>query len=332
MDLTTTYLGLKLRTPLVVSACTLSEEVKNIERMEKAGASAVVLYSLFEEQIRKEQEQFDQYLNYGTESFAEALSYFPDPGIFKAGIAKYLEHIRNAKKAVKIPIIASLNGASSGGWTGFAKKIEDAGADALELNIYFLPSDMNVSGAQVENTYVEILRAVKSTVKIPVAVKLSPFFSNTANMAKRMVDAGANGLVLFNRFYQPDIDLDAMEITPKLLLSSAYDLRLPLCWIGMLYGRIKTDFASTSGVQTPEDAVKMLLVGANVTMLCATLYRNGIDHIRTIEKALEVWMTEKGYHSVSQMIGSMSQAKSANPTAFERVQYMRTIKTISPIL
>ena len=326
MDLTTTYLGMKLRSPLVMSASqALSGEVDNVRRAEDAGAGAVVLYSLFEEQLRMEARELDHHMTAGTESFAESLTYFPEPSEFHLGPEGYLKHIQQAKKAVKIPVIASLNGMSLGGWTDFAKQIEQAGADALELNIYNIPSDLNLSSAAIEQTYLDILKAVKSAIKIPVAVKLSAQFSSIGNMAKRLDDAGANGLVLFNRFYQPDIDLDALEVTPKVLLSTPQAMRLPLRWIAILHGRIKADLAGTSGIHTGEDAIKMLMVGANVTMLCSALLKNGIGHLRTVEQEMRNWMEKHEYESVSQMRGSMSQKAVAEPAAFERANYMKSL-------
>jgi dihydroorotate dehydrogenase (fumarate) len=328
MDLTTTYLGMKLRSPLVMSASqALSEEVDNVRRAEDAGAAAVVLYSLFEEQLRMEARELDHHMTAGTESFAESLTYFPEPSEFHLGPEGYLKHIQKAKKAVKIPVIASLNGMSLGGWTDFAKQIEQAGADALELNIYYVPADLNLSGTEVEKTYLNILKAVKSAVKIPVAVKLSAQFSSIANMAKRLDDAGVNGLVLFNRFYQPDIDLDALEVTPNILLSTPQAMRLPLRWIAILHKRIKADLAGTSGIHTGEDVIKMLMVGANVTMLCSALLKNGVGHLRTVEQEMRNWMEKHEYESVSQMRGSMSQIQCADPTAFERAQYIRAVTT-----
>ena len=328
MDLTTTYLGMKLRSPLVMSASqALSEEVDNVRRAEDAGAAAVVLYSLFEEQLRMEARELDHHMTAGTESFAESLTYFPEPSEFHLGPEGYLKHIQQAKKAVKIPVIASLNGMSLGGWTDFAKQIEEAGADALELNIYYVPADPSLSSAKVEKTYLDILKAVKSAVKIPVAVKLSAQFSSIANMAKRLDDAGANGLVLFNRFYQPDIDLDALEVTPKVLLSTPQAMRLPLRWIAILHERIKADLAGTSGIHTGEDAIKMIMVGANVTMMCSALLKNGIGHLRTVEQEMRNWMEKHEYESVSQMRGSMSQIECGDPTAFERAQYIRAVTT-----
>jgi dihydroorotate dehydrogenase (fumarate) len=332
IDLSTTYLGLKLRTPLVASASPLSQEVDSIRHLEESGASAVVLYSLFEEQLRQESAELDHHLSAGTESFAESLTYFPRPGEFRLGPEGYLNHIRKAKEAVRIPIIASLNGATMGGWTKYAKEIEQAGADALECNIYSIPTNMDVPAADIEQGYIEIVEAVKSSLKIPVTVKLSPFFSNMANMAKRLDEAGANGLVLFNRFYQPDIDLDALEIKPNVLLSTPQALRLPLTWIGILYGRIKASLAATSGVHGAEDVIKLVMVGADVTMLCSTLLRNGISHLRYIEQGLLDWMEKHEYESVTQMKGSMSQLRCSDPAAFERAQYMRAVKSIQHVM
>jgi dihydroorotate dehydrogenase (fumarate) len=332
LDLTTKYLGLKLRTPLVPSASPLSQEIDSIRRLEDAGASAVVLYSLFEEQLRQETMELDHHLNEGTDSFAESLSFFPQPGEFRLGPEGYLNHIRRAKEAVHIPVIASLNGATVGGWTSYAKQIEQAGADALECNIYSIPTDMDVPGVEVEQTYIDILKAVKSAVTIPVTVKLSPFFSSMANMAKQLDCAGANGLVLFNRFYQPDIDIEELEIKPNVLLSTPQALRLPLTWIGILYGRVQASLAATSGVHGPEDVIKLLMVGADVTMLCSTLLRNGISHLRYIEHGLVDWMEKHEYESVQQMKGSMSQLRCADPSAFERAQYMKAVKSVQHVL
>jgi dihydroorotate dehydrogenase (fumarate) len=330
MDISTTYLGLKLRSPLVASASPLSEHVDNIKRMEDAGAGAVVLFSLFEEQIRHEREAVHHYLLYGTESYAEAPTYFPEPEEYHSGPNQYLDLIRKAKAAVDIPVIASLNGSSLGGWTKFAQKMQEAGADALELNIYYIPTDMFMTSEHVEQTYLDILNAVKKAVNIPVAVKLSPYFSNMANMAKRLDDAGANALVLFNRFYQPDINLETLEVYPHVLLSTPQALRLPLTWIGILHGRIKADMAATSGVHTAEDVIKMLLVGANATMMAAALLKNGIGYLKAVETNLRAWMEQHEYESVKQMRGSLSQMHSEDPSAYERAQYMRALLTYRP--
>src|SRR5579862_348058 len=331
IDISTTYLGLKLRTPLVASASPLSQDIYNIRRLEDLGASAVVLYSLFEEQLQQEEAELEHRLSAGTDSFAEATSFFPQPEEFRLGPEGYLKHIDRAKKAVSIPIIASLNGSSVGGWTNYAKQIEQAGADALECNIYFVAADPEISSAEVEQRYLDIVAAVKSAVSIPVAVKISPFFSNMANMAKRFDEAGANALVLFNRFYQPDINIEELEIEPNVLLSTPQALRLPLTWIGILYGRVRANLAATSGVHGHEDVIKLLMVGADVTMLCSTLLRNGISHIRHIERGLVEWMEKHEYESVQQMKGSMSQNRCPDPSAFERAQYMKAVKGVEHV-
>jgi len=331
VDLSTSYLGLKLGSPLAVSASPLSRDVDGICRLEEAGASAVVLYSLFEEQLRQEEVDLEYHLSAGTESFAESLTYFPQPSEFQTGPEGYLNHIRKAKSSVSIPIIASLNGSTLGGWTKFAAEIERAGADAIECNIYYIPTDPGLLAADVEKTYVDIVQAVKSSVTIPVAVKLSPFFSNMANMARRLDEAGADALVLFNRFYQPDIDLEELEIRPNVLLSTPQALRLPLTWIGILYGRVKAGLAATGGVHGAEDVIKLLMVGANVTMLCSSLMRHGVNHLRHVERELRSWMEEHEYESVAQMQGSMSQIKCPDPAAFERAQYMRAVKGMQHI-
>jgi dihydroorotate dehydrogenase (fumarate) len=332
IDLSTQYLGMKLRTPLVPSASPLSQEISGIRRLEDAGASAVVLYSLFEEQLRQESLELEYHLHEGTESFAESLTFFPQASEFHLGPDGYLDLIRKAKQAVKIPVIASLNGTTVGAWTRYAREIQQAGADALECNIHYIPTDPHLSSAQVEQTYVEIVHSVKSAVTIPVAVKISPFFSNLAYMAQRLDAAGADGLVLFNRFYQPDVDLEELEIKPNVLLSTPQALRLPLTWIGILHGRVKASLAGTSGVHNGEDAIKLVMVGASVTMLCSSLLRNGINHIRAVESGMKEWMEKHGYESVSQMQGSMSQLHCPDPGAFERAQYMRAVKGIQHVL
>ena len=325
MDLTTHYLGMKLRSPLVVSASPLSEDVDNIRRMEDAGAAAVVLYSLFEEQLSQDRLELHRNLENGTNSFAESLSYFPEPHEFSLGPEEYLKHIAAAKRATTIPIIASLNGSSVGGWISYARQIQAAGADALELNIYHVPTDMDLAGKSIEDNYINILRAVKSEVTIPVAVKASPFFSNFANMARRFEQAGANGLVLFNRFYQPDIELETLEAKPNILLSTPMAMRLPLRWIALLHGRVNTSLAATSGIHRASDVLKMLLVGADATMLCSTLIRHGIQQITAIESGLIEWLEEHEYESIRQLKGSLSQKNCADPSAFERAQYMKAL-------
>mgnify|MGYP006266921297 CR=1 FL=1 len=331
MDLTTTYLGLNLKSPLVPSAAAaLTEHIENIKRMEDAGAAAVVLHSIFEEQLRQEEYELHHHLTYGTESFAEALTYFPEPETFHVGPEEYLSHIRKAKEMVDIPIIASLNGSTLGGWTHYAKLIQEAGADALELNIYSIPTDMHLTGAQVEQNYLDILQAVKSEIAIPIALKISPFFSNMANMAKRFDDAGANALVLFNRFYQPDIDLETLEVYPHILLSTPQSMRLPMRWIAILYGRIQADLAATRGIQRGQDCIKMLMVGAKVTQICSVLLRHGIEYIQELEREMVHWMEEHEYESVKQMQGSMSQINCPDESAFERAQYMKGIQSYHP--
>ncbi|MBI5385998.1 MAG: dihydroorotate dehydrogenase-like protein [Verrucomicrobia bacterium] len=325
VDLTTKYLGLTLKNPLVPSASALSNKIDNIKKMEDAGASAVVLESLFEEQIRMDSDDFEIGLEAGTESYAEALSYFPKPAEYRLGPEMYLKHVQEAKTAVKIPIIASLNGASVGGWTEYAKEIQQAGADALELNIYYIPTDLDLSGAQVEQTYLDILKAVKKAVTLPVAVKLSPFFSSTGNMAKRLDEAGADALVLFNRFYQPDINLENLEVEHSILWSTPQARRLPLRWVAILYGRVKAQLAATSGVHNASDVLKMLMAGAAVTQLCSVIYKQGIDQIKVVEREMVRWMEEHEYESVQQMQGCLSQKNCPDPSAFERAQYMRAL-------
>jgi dihydroorotate dehydrogenase (fumarate) len=330
MDLSTTYLGLKLRTPLVVSASPLSEELDDIKRMEDAGASAIVLYSLFEEQLTRDSLELDYHLTQHSESYAESLSYFPEPWDFHLGPEDYLEHIRRAKEAVKIPIIASLNGTTPGGWTGFAKALEEAGADALELNLYSIPTDPRMPGVEIEHGYLDIVEMIKPHINIPMAVKLSPFFSNLSHMARRFAEEGADGLVLFNRFYQPDINFEELEIQPNIILSTPQALRLPMRWIAILYGRISASLAATSGIHTARDILKMLLVGADVTMLCSVLFRHGIDTIRSLESDLINLMNEREFASVRQIKGSLSQIHCANPGEFERALYVQALQTYKP--
>jgi dihydroorotate dehydrogenase (fumarate) len=327
MDLSTTYMGLPLRSPLVASASPLGEDLANIRRLEDAGASAVVLHSLFEEQLRQDRIELDQRLTQGTESFAEALTYFPQPLEYRLGPEDYLELIASAKKAVGIPIFASLNGSTRGGWTTYARQIEETGADGIELNIYSIPTDLSLTGDRVEQDYVDIVKAVRSEVKIPVAVKLSPFFTNFANIARRLDEAGANGLVLFNRFYQPDIDLENLEVTPNVLLSTPMAMRLPLRWIAILHGRIGASLAATSGIHRGTDALKCLMAGADVTQMCSVLLRRGIHHLRVVQQEMEAWMKEHEYESVRQLQGSLSQKNCPDPSAFERAQYMKAISS-----
>lgn len=327
MDITTTYLGLKLKSPIVCSAGPLSEKISNIREMEDAGAGAVVLYSIFEEQIEHDQLELDYFTSHNTESYAEATSYLPTPFEFKLGPDEYLNHIRKAKEAVNIPIIASLNGKSIGGWTDYAMKIEQAGADALELNIYLLPTDFKKFGSEIEKIYLDIVKAVKSTVKIPIAVKMHPFFSSTSFMASELSKAGADGLVMFNRFYQPDIDLEKLEVVPNVILSTPMAMRLPLRWIAMMYGRINADLAATSGIYSAEDVLKMVMAGAKVTQMLSALLKFGIGHIADVTTNLKAWMEEKEYQSIDQMRGSMSYMNVDDPASFERANYMKVLQS-----
>jgi len=324
-DLTTNYLGIKLRNPLVVSPSPLCDNIDNIKRMEDRGASAVVLHSLFEEQITLLSHELDSNLSYGSESFAEAITYFPELGDFRMGPEAYLEHIHKAKQAVSIPIMGSLNGVSKGGWIEYAKKIQEAGADALELNIYFIPTDPNMTSDYVSNMYVELVKEIRKEVTIPLAVKISPYFSSLPNVAKRLAEAGANALVFFNRFYQPDFDLDNLEVVPHINLSTSNTLLLRLRWVAILYGRIPIDFAITGGVHTAEDVVKSMMAGAKVAMMTSALLKFGIPHLSTVLKKLEQWLNEHEYDSIEIMQGSMSQKSVNEPAAFERANYMHAL-------
>jgi dihydroorotate dehydrogenase (fumarate) len=325
MNLATSYLGMILRTPLVPSASPLSDNLDNIKRMEDAGAAALVLHSLFEENVGQESDQVYNHLTPDIAKGAESLAYIPELSDLTVGSEVYLNEITAAKEAVAIPVIASLNGSTLGGWIDYAKKIEQAGADALELNIYWIPTNPELAGAEVEKQYLEILSHVKAAVRLPVAVKLSPYFSSFANMARALVGAGADGLVLFNRFYQPDINPEALDVSPKILLSTPMAMRLPLRWIAILHGWIKADLAATSGILDATDVIKMLMAGADVTMLCSILLRCGIEQIRVIERQMEEWMEKHGYNSVAELKGSMSHKiwNRSDPEAFERAQYIR---------
>ena len=325
MDLRTEYLGLALESPLVPSASPLSQEIDNLKRMEDAGAGAVVLHSLFEEQIEQEARTLHHYLEQGTHAYAEALTYLPEPPSFRFGPERYLEHVRRAREAVRIPVIASLNGSTAGGWLKYARFIEEAGADALEINLYHVEADLGVSGREIEERYLEVVRQVRGSVRLPLAVKIGPYFSALGDMACRLAEAGADGLVLFNRFYQPDIDLESLEVRPNVVLSDSHELRLPLRWIAILHGRVPVSLAATGGVHTHEDALKVLMAGADIAMLCSALLRNGIGHLTAVRDGMERFMAEHEYASVAQMKGSMSQRSCANPTAFERVSYMKAL-------
>lgn len=331
MDLRTNYLGFSLKNPVVPSASPLARDLSNLRRMEDAGAAAIVLHSLFEEDINQESRALDRYLSEGTDSYAEALSYFPEAPVYKAiGPDVYLEHIYRAKQAVGVPIIASLNGVSTGGWISYAKEIEGAGADALELNIYYLPTSLSLTGSEVEDIYVNLVKDVRASVDLPIAVKLSPYFSATANMMSRLANEGANGLVLFNRFYQPDLDLENLEPVPNLVLSRSEDMRLPLRWIAILHGRIAADLALTTGVHTATDALKGVAAGANVVMMTAELLVNGIDRITDILAEMAYWLEEHEYESLAELQGSLSQKNVAAPAAFERANYIQVVRSYQP--
>ncbi|NMC79895.1 MAG: dihydroorotate dehydrogenase-like protein [Chloroflexi bacterium] len=326
-DLSTSYLGLQLANPLVASASPLSKKVDLVRRMEDAGIGAVVMYSLFEEQIVHESLELDHYLNLGTESFAEALTYFPDLGHYNIGPEEYLKLIQKLKETVNIPIIASLNGDTLGGWVEYAKRIEEAGADALELNVYYMPSNFDLSSQEVEQAYIDLVREVRRQVHIPLAVKLGPYFTALPAFAGRLVAAGANGLVLFNRFYQPDLDIETLEVVPDLVLSDSRELRLPLRWIAILYGRVQADLALTSGVHTSVDVLKAMMAGAKVSMMASELLQNGIGRINELLAELQDWMETYEYESIRQMCGSMSQRAVAEPEAFERANYMKALSS-----
>lgn len=326
-DLSTTYLGLKLKNPLVASASPLSKKIETAHKLEEAGVAAIVMYSLFEEQIIHESLELDHYLTRGTDSFAEAMSYLPDGGMYGVGPDQYLRHLAGLKKALSIPIIGSLNGVSKGGWTRYAKLIQDAGADALELNMYFIPTDPDLTAQEIENAQVELVAEVKSAISIPLAVKLSPFVTALPNFTRRIVEAGANGLVLFNRFYQPDFDLNELEIVHSLDLSTSAEMRLPLRWISILYGKLNTDFALTTGVHTAADVLKSMMAGAKVAMMASNLLHNGEQVIPRMLAELKSWMLEKEYISIKQMQGSMSQKSVKEPAALVRANYMKVLNS-----
>ena len=290
-------------------------------------AAAVVLFSLFEEQIRYENESFDALSEAGTESFAESLSYFPAVGDYRIGPESYLDLIRRASEQCSIPIIGSLNGVTSAGWAEYAKLITEAGAKALELNIYYIPADLRTTAREVEDRYIDIIKLVRGATAAPIAIKLSPFFSATGEMATRCVDAGADGLVLFNRFYQPDFDLDELEVVPNLELSSAHEIRLPLLWIAILHGRIGCSLAATRGVESGREVIKYTMAGADAVMTTSALLRHGPGHLKTLVKEVTDWMERHDYKSIAQMKGSMSQKKVADPSAFERANYIKVLQS-----
>jgi dihydroorotate dehydrogenase (fumarate) len=328
MDLTTSYMGLKLKNPIALAASPISSDVDQVKQAEDFGASAIVMYSLFEEQINHEINELDHFMSQGSESFAESLSYFPEPEEFKNLHAEdYLELIKKMKDAVDIPVIGSLNGVSPGGWMEYAKKIEAAGANALELNIYYIATDINMTSEKVEQLYIENLKAVKKAVKIPIAIKVGPYFSAFANMAIKLDRTGADGLVLFNRFYQPDIDLSELQVVPNLQLSASHEMRLPLRWIAVLYGKIKASMAATTGIHSSEDIIKMIMVGADVTMIASLFLREGIQKIEQLIQGIQQWMLENEYESIQQMKGSMSYQAVADPAGYERANYIKTLQS-----
>jgi len=327
IDLGTRYLGLELASPLVMSASPLSEELDNIRRAEDMGAGAIVLPSLFEEQLEIGSLDLDWHLVHGSHAHAEALTYFPDMTAYNAGPEHYLEHVRRAKTAVDVPIIASLNGVSTGGWIDYARRIEQAGADALELNVCFIPTDPLVGSGEIETRYVDLVRDLRMEISVPLAVKLTPFFSAMANVAYRLSLAGADGLVLFNRFYQPDIDVERLEVVPTLALSTSEELRLRLRWVAVLYGAIQADLAVTGGVHDATDVLKSLMAGAACVMMTSALLEHGIEHIARVRAGIERWMAEREYTSIVQMRGSMSQVSVASPAAFERANYLKVLRS-----
>lgn len=329
VDLSTEYLGLKLKNPVVIAACPLTEALDNLRRLEAAGAAAAVFPSLFEEQIEHEESELTRVHEYTSDRHAEALTYFPEPDQYRFELDEYLDHIAEAKKAVSIPVIGSLNGVSDGGWIRYAKLIEEAGADALELNIYFIAADVDLPGDAVEKQYLDLVAAVKKSISIPLAVKVGPYFSSPANMAKRLVEAGVDGLVLFNRFLQPSIDLDDLSVRARLALSTPAELLVPLRWIATIRGRVAASLALTSGIHDAEDMLQALLAGADVGMIASVLYQKGFGQIGQILRRMTEWMEEKEYESVAQLKGSMSLENCPDPSAFARGNYMKTLTSFT---
>ena len=326
-NLKTTYLGMELKNPLVASASTLSKRTSRVRQMEDSGVSAVVMYSLFEEQIVHDSLAFNYFMERGTDTFAEALDYFPDLERYNVGPEEYLEQIQKNKKAVDIPIIGSLNGVSNSGWIEYARKMEQAGADALELNTYFIPTDPALSASELEKNFIALVKAVTESVQIPVAVKLSPFFTALPNLATQLANAGAKGLVLFNRFVQPDLNIEKMEVDATLHLSTSAELLLPLRWMALLYGKVDLDLALTSGVHSGQDLVKSILAGADVAMVASEFIANGIERAGELLAEMETWMSAYEYSSVEKMRGTLSQKHVGNPAAFERANYMKALQS-----
>jgi len=327
VDLTSTYLGLKLKNPLVASASPLSQKLETAVQLGESGVAAIVMYSLFEEQIIRESLKLQEDLTRGTDQFAEALTYIPEVGAYSIGPDTYLKHLSRVKQAVNVPVIGSLNGVSTGGWIEYAQKIEQAGADALELNLYYLATDPDLTSSELEDMYVTLVKDIRKRVEFPLAVKLSPFYTALPNFARRLVQAGANGIVLFNRFYQPDFDLEELEVVPHLVLSNSDELRLPLRWIAILYGRVQADFALTTGVHNAQDVLKSIMAGASAVMTASELLHNGIQRVPQILSDVQAWLEEHEYESVNQMRGSMSQKAVAEPAAFERANYMKVLSS-----
>jgi len=326
-DLTTTYMGLKLANPLVASASPMSKKIENVKKLEDAGVSAIVMYSLFEEQILHESKELDHYLSFGTDSFQEAMSFFPDMEKYNVGPEGYLSQIESLKHGTNLPIIGSLNGISSGGWVDYARKIQDAGADALELNFYYIPTQVNLTADELEKSYVRLVKDIRAAIKIPLGVKLSASFTSLPNFAADVVKAGADGLVLFNRFIQPDFDLEHMAVIPALSLSTSAELILPLRWVAILYGRINASLALTGGVHTGVDMVKATLAGASISMVASEFVEKGPGRAAGILSEYSQWMAEHEYESVTEMLGAMSQKAVSDPAAFERGNYMKALQT-----
>lgn len=328
MDLSTNYLGLKLRNPIVVASSPLSRDLDRAKRLEEAGAAAIVMYSLFEEQINHEQGELDHFLAASADSYAEALSYFPEPSAYLNLHAEdYLDHLRRLKGALKIPVIGSLNGVSPGGWIRYAREMQNAGADAIELNVYYMATRPDLTSERIEQMYLDNLKAVKEAVTIPVAIKVGPYFTAFANFAQKLDRAGANGLVLFNRFFGPDIDLENLEVVPQLMFSTPFEMRLPLRWIAVLHGNVRASLAATTGVRNYTDVIKMVMAGADVTMPACVLLEKGVEYLGSVVNDMKRWMEEHNYESVQQMKGSMSYKSVKEPAAYERANYMKTLQS-----
>ena len=327
IDLSTEYLGIKLKNPLVASSSPLCEDIENIKQMEKSGIGAVVLHSLFEEQVLLQERELNYALTENTERYAESLSYFPDVDSYHFAPEEYLKYLEKVKKAVDIPIMGSLNGISNSGWIRYSKKIEEAGADGLELNIYYLPTRIDISCQAVEKIYVELVQEIKNNINIPLAVKLGPYFNSTAHFSEKLIEAGADGLVLFNRFYQPDVDMVEMSVSPNLELSNSSELRLRLRWVGILYNKIKADLAVTGGIHTAKDILKSIMVGANVTMMTSVLLEKGIPYIETLVKGTEEWLRRHNYQSIDELRGILTERNVKETDAFERANYMKVLQS-----